>query len=272
MTAPQDERNKGYDQPYADYDSPLKRQLRHEAYGEDIGQHSWVTVAELRSDIERLGLSSSSVLLDLGCGPGGPLAFVLKAIGCSGTGLDVSGSAIDAARCRAVSLGVDKQLTVGQADMNAPLPLPNKAFGAVVSLDVILHARDRLSVFREVARVLMPGGRFLFTDAGVLTGSISNDEAAARSVHGFTQFCPPGYNERMLAAAGLALICTEDRTASLLGNATGRIAAMDAHRAELEQLEGVEYFARQRSYLETVVALSRRGVLARVMYFCEVTA
>ena len=30
MTAPQDERNKGYDQPYADFDSPLKRQLRQE--------------------------------------------------------------------------------------------------------------------------------------------------------------------------------------------------------------------------------------------------
>ena len=264
--------NMGYDQPYVDFDAPLMRQLRQEAYGEDIGQHSWVTVAELRSDIERLGLLPSSVVLDLGCGPGGPLAFVLKAIGCRGTGVDVSSAAIDAARRRAVSLGVDKQLTAGQADMNAPLPLPDKAFGAVVSLDVILHARDRLQVFREVARVLAPGGKFLFTDAGVLTGSISNDEAAARSIHGFTQFCPPGFNERMLAAAGFYLIYSEDRTAGLLGNAAGRIAARDAHRGELEQLEGSEYFSRQRLYLETVVALSQRGVLARIMYLGEVAA
>ena len=269
MTGPPDETNQGYEQPYADFDSPLKRQLREEAYGEDIGQHSWVTVAELRSDIERLGLLPSSVVLDLGCGPGGPLAFMLMAIGCSGTGLDVSSAAIDAAHCRAVSLGVDRQLTVGRADMNAPLPLPDKAFGAVVSLDVILHARDRLQVFREVARVLTLGGKFLFTDAGVLTGSISNDEAAARSVHGFTQFCPTGFNEQMLAEAGFSLIHSEDRTASVLGNATGRIAARDAHRGELEQLEGSEYFARERRYLETVVALSRRGALARFMYFSE---
>lgn len=198
-----------------------------------------MTVAELRSDIERLGLLPSSIVLDLGCGPGGPLAFVLKAIGCSGTGLDVSGAAIDAARRRAKSLGVEKQLTVGQADINAPLPLPDKSFSAVVSMDVILHVRDRLQVFREVARVLTPGGKFLFTDAGVLTGSISNDEAAARSGHGFTQFCPPGFNEQMLAAAGFSLIYTEDRTENLLGNATGRIAARDAHRGELEQLEGI---------------------------------
>ena len=267
MTEPAAETNQGYDQPYADFDSPLKRQLREEAYGEDIGQHSWVTAAELRGDVERLGLLPSSVVLDLGCGPGGPLAFVLKAIGCNGTGVDVSSAAIDAARRRAVSLGLDRQLTVRQADMNAPLPLPDKAFDAVISLDVILHARDRVEVFREVARVLTPGGTFLFTDAGVLTGSISNEEAAARSTHGFTQFCPPGFNERMLAEAGFSLIYTEDRTTNLLGNAAGRIAARDAHRAELEQLEGSEYFSLQRRYLETVVALSRRGALARFMYF-----
>ena len=264
--------NIGYDQPYAEFDSPLMRQLRKEAYGEDIGQHSWVTVAELKSDVDRLGLLPSSVVLDLGCGPGGPLVFLLKAIGCSGTGVDLSRAAVDAAHRRAESLGLDKRLTFGQADINAPLPFPDETFAAVVSLDVILHARDRLQVFREVARVLSPGGKFLFTDAGVLTGSISNDEAAARSVHGFTQFCPPGFNERLLAAAGFSLMCTEDRTVSVLGNATGRIAARDAHRGELEELEGSEYFSRQRRYLETVVDLSQRAVLARIMYFCEVAA
>ena len=102
MTEPAAETNEGYDQPYADFYSPLKRQLREEAYGEDIGQHSWVTAAELRGDVERLGLLPSSVVLDLGCGPGGPLAFVLKAIGCKGTGVDVSSAAIDAARRRAL--------------------------------------------------------------------------------------------------------------------------------------------------------------------------
>ena len=272
MTTPPDKNKKGYDQPYAEFDTPLMRQMRQEAYGEDIGQHSWVTVDELRSDIDRLALSSSSRLLDLGCGPGGPIAFMLKGIGCTGTGVDVSGAALEAARRRAASLGIDGQLTIRQADMNDPLPLPDHAFDVALSLDVVLHARDRLQVFREVSRVLAPGGKFLFTDAGVLTGSISNEEVTARSVHGFTQFCPPGFNERTLAAAGFAVLHTEDRTASLLGNATGRITARDAHRPEIERLEGSEYFGQQRKYLESVVALSRRGVLARIMYLAEVAA
>lgn len=155
------------------------------------------------------------------------------------------------------------------ADLNEPLPLADGGFDVVVSLDAILHARDRRTVFCEVARLPVPGGAFLFTDAGVITGSISNEEVAARSVHGFTQLCPPGLNERLLADAGLELDCQENRTASLLSNAAGRLAARATHSAELEKLEGAEHFARQQQYLGTVVELSRRGALSRIMYLAQ---
>jgi hypothetical protein len=63
------------------------RQLRREAYGKDIGQHSWVTAEELEGDISRLRLSRASRFLDLGCGPGGPLAFIAGQVGCRGSGV-----------------------------------------------------------------------------------------------------------------------------------------------------------------------------------------
>jgi hypothetical protein len=44
---------------------------------------------------------------------------------------------------------------------------------------------------------------------------------------------------------------------------------MQAHRAALEQMTGPEEFERERQYLETVVELSRRGALSRVMYLSE---
>ena len=37
-----------YESFYREFDSPLMRKLRREAYGEDIGQHSWVSADELR--------------------------------------------------------------------------------------------------------------------------------------------------------------------------------------------------------------------------------
>ncbi len=261
----------GYEPSYAHFDSPLMRTLRQEAHGEDIGQHSWVSSDELRSDIRRLDVSAASRLLDLGCGPGGPLVFLIQACGCLGTGIDLSAAAIEAARRRAASAGVETKLTLLQADLDGSLPVPDASFDVAIALDVILHAADRLAVFGEIARVLKPAGRFLFTDAGVLTGPISSDEVAARSAYGSIRLCPPGLNERALRESGFALLATEDRTASLLRNAAGRLSARAGRREELIALEGSGGFERQQQYLRTVVMLSQRGILARHMYLAQRT-
>jgi SAM-dependent methyltransferase len=259
-----------YDRFYRDFDTPFMRQIRREAYGEDLGQHSWVTKAEVCADIERLGLSSSTRLVDLGCGPCGPLTFILDRVRCRGTGLERSPSALRIGQARAESLVVDALLSVREADLDEPLPLESASFDAAISVDVVLHVRDRLALFREVARLLAPGGRFLFTDAGVVTGSFSNQEVRDRSVYGYTQFVPVSLNERMLGAAGFRLIETEDRTASVIRNASGRLTAIEAHREELEERHGVDEVDRQRIYLRTVVELSRRGAVSRIMYLADV--
>src|SRR5262249_36189145 len=159
----------------------------------------------------RLRLSASSRLLDLGCGPCGPLHFVLSEIPCHGTGVDLSQPALAAGHGRAKTVGVESRLTLEAADLDEPLPFPGGAFDAAMSLDVILHLRDREETFREVARLLTPAGRFLFTDAGVVTGAVSDREILRRSAHGDTQFSGPGFNERMLERAGLRLLDREDR-------------------------------------------------------------
>ena len=269
MTAPPESRADGYESFYRDFDSPLMRQLRREAYGEDIGQHSWVSADELRGDIRRLALTPSSKFLDLGCGPCGPLAFVVANVGCRGTGVELSPSALLVGRKRAAALRIETLLSVQEGDLNEPLPFAAASFDAVVSLDVILHLRDRASFFQAVARLLSFDGRFLFTDAGVITGAISNEDVRKRSVHGYTQFVVPGWNERLLASAGLRLIESEDRTTSVLNSARGRLNAMQAHRVELEQLAGVSAVAGQQDYLETLIDLSERRAVSRIMYLVE---
>jgi SAM-dependent methyltransferase len=269
MSDPARPQNPGYDDSYREFDSPLMQQLRREAYGKDIGQHSWVTAEELEEDIPRLKLSRTSHFLDLGCGPGGPLTFVAQRVGCHGSGLDISAEAVAAGRARAAALGIEALVTLRQSDFNQALPYASGSFAAVMSLDVILHLRDRLAVFREVARVLIPGGRFLFTDAGVITGAVSAEEIRLRAVHGYTQFVPVDFNERMLELAGLRLLEHQDRMESLLKNAKGRLAARLAHRAEIEQLEGSFYFEQQQGYLATVVELAQRGAVSRTMYLAE---
>ena len=259
----------GYDAFYATFNTPLAQQIRREVYGKDIGQHSWVDAQDLERDTGRLQLSSASRLLDLGCGPGGLLSFVVGLTGCRGTGLDLSAAAIDCAATRMASLGLTDCATLQVADLDEPLPLDRHSFEAVMSLDVILHLRNRSQAFAEVARVLVPGGRFLFTDAAIVTGPVSDDEIRLRSVHGRTNFVPPGFNERTLEQAGLRVLATIDRTASLQAIAARRQAARLAHRTELERVEGPEAFDRHQRYLDCVCALARRGAMARMMYVAE---
>jgi SAM-dependent methyltransferase len=260
---------RSYDDFYREFNSPMSGRLRQEAYGTDIGQHSWVTVEELEANISWLKLTGASRLLDLGCGPGGPLTFLLSRVGCRGSGTDLSAQAIAAGRARAASLRIEELATFHETDLNEPLPFASGSFDAVMSLDVILHLRDRLSVFREVARVLIPTGRFLFIDAGVITGPISDDEIRLRAVYGYTQFVPAGFNEHMLELTGFRVIDRGDLTANLLKNATGRLSARLGHREEVEQLEGRSYFERHQRYLETVIGLSQRGTVSRLMYLAE---
>ena len=269
MHVPRPLQTGSYEELYEHFGSPLAQQVRLEAYGKDIGQHSWVTAEELEENVPQLRLSGLGRLLDLGCGPCGPLTFVLGAVRCHGTGIDMSAHALAVGRDRAARQDCGGLLSVLRADLDNPLPLLSNTFDAVLALDVVLHVRDRARLVCEAARVLIPGGRFLFTDAGVITGAISAEEISRRAVHGLTQFAPQGFNERTLEAAGFRLIDRQDRTASLLKNAIGRLAARRAHRMELEQLEGAPQFERQQEYLETVIALSDRRALARILYVGE---
>jgi cyclopropane fatty-acyl-phospholipid synthase-like methyltransferase len=258
-----------YDKLYEHFDSPLMRQLRSEAYGEDIGQHSWVTAEELLADIPKLNLAPESRLLDLGCGPAGPLTFIAAQIKCTAVGLDVSANAIDAARARAASLGLSERVTLQQADLNEALPFAAAYFHAVLSIDVILHLRDRASVFRDVFRVLAPGGTFLFTDAAVITGPVSSEEIQRRTQHGYVQFVPPGINEQLLDGAGFQVTERTDLTHTLIKSAAGRLAARASRRAELETLEGHSTFDRQQQYLQTVLTLAQGAALSRIMYVAK---
>jgi SAM-dependent methyltransferase len=255
-----------YDAAFRDFDSPLRRRLRAQAYGEDIGQHSWVTADELRADLPRLELGPGSRLLDLGCGPCGPLTFLLRESGCRGTGVDRSRLALESGRRRAGALGVGDAMTVHEADLDAVLPFDDGSFDAAMALDIVLHVEDRERLFADVARVVAPGGRFLFTDAAVLAGPITREEKDARSAYGRSRFAEPGDNERALEAAGWTLVETEDRTGSVVRNASGRLEAALAHRAELEEMDGPDEFERRARYLVTVIELARRGALLRLMY------
>lgn len=97
-------------------------------------------------------------VLDLGCA-GGFMAEAMAEKGAKVTGIDPAEQAIDAARAHAAQMGHDIRYDVGVGES---LPYADASFDYVVCVDVLEHVQDLDQVLREVARVLRPGGLFLF--------------------------------------------------------------------------------------------------------------
>jgi ubiquinone/menaquinone biosynthesis C-methylase UbiE len=256
-----------YNRTFEDFNHPLMRRFRELAYGEDIGQHSWTSAAEIRDFCASMRPKGS--IIDFGCGAGGPLTCIVQSTEGSGTGCDISEPALEAARGRAKQMGLSDRVSFFRADCDAPISLASNQFDTAISIDVLLHLRDRCEFLRQVNRVLKPGGTFIFTDAGIETGVMTDAERKRRTLFGHTEFVRQGVNERSIATAGLMIEGVVDSTSVLITNASGRLRARQVLSKELSSLEGAETFRKQLSYLETVVDLAQRGVLSRFTYTCS---
>jgi SAM-dependent methyltransferase len=98
--------------------------------------------------------------LELGCGTGFFL-LNLKLAGVLETGhvTDLSHGMVEVACRNAAALGFDVEGRVADAES---IPYPDASFDLVVGHAVLHHIPDVERAFREVMRVLKPGGRFVF--------------------------------------------------------------------------------------------------------------
>lgn len=128
---------------------------------EPIVDASRRTVQQMASLLE--GLGETSRVLDIGSGFGGAARYLAKTFGCRVVALNLSETENDRNRKMNQEQGLDHLIEVVDASFEE-LPYPKDSFDVVWSQDAILHSGDRSKVLEEVARVLKPGGRFVFTD------------------------------------------------------------------------------------------------------------
>src|SRR5215831_7457473 len=189
-----------YDANYGNFQTGLYAEIRREAFGEDIGQNSWLTSDEQDKFLEWLDLTPRKILLDVACGAGGPALRITAATGCSVVGVDTHDQAIATACSLASQGGLSERAEFRATDATGPLPFSDASFDAITCIDAINHLPDRPRVIADWARVLKPGGRLLFTDPIIITGPLTAAEIAVRSSIGFFLFVPLGYDEQVIAS------------------------------------------------------------------------
>lgn len=99
-------------------------------------------------------IGSGTSVLEIGSGPG-HIANMLSNVGASVRGIDFSANMVEVARRRYPEIAFE------QADAEQ-LPFDQSSFDVVVANFVVHHLARPETVFKEVHRVLRPGGKFVF--------------------------------------------------------------------------------------------------------------
>lgn len=94
-----------YSAQYDQFAAGVHESVRRAAFGEDIGQNSWLTVDELERFGRMLELGPSSRLLDVACGSGGPALHLAQRTGCEIVGVELYNEAVESGNRLAAEAG-----------------------------------------------------------------------------------------------------------------------------------------------------------------------
>ena len=157
-----------------------------------------------------LGIEPEVEILDAGSGLGGPSRYLAQTYGCRVSGVDLAPSYVAIARLLADRAGLSRVLQYEVGDLLA-LPFDDARFDAAYSQHVVMNIADRDRAYREIRRVLKPGGVFAFYDVLAADGkpeplyptpwaetaetSVLLDEAETKAALGRSGLTPSVWND-----------------------------------------------------------------------------
>ena len=113
------------------------------------------------------GLDASKRVLDIGSGIGGTSRCLAKEFGCRVTGIDLTDEYCRAAAMLSAKIGLAHLVDFHQGDAT-DLPFDDQTFDVVWTEHVAMNIPDKTRLYKEMHRVLKPGGTLAIYD--VLAG------------------------------------------------------------------------------------------------------
>jgi SAM-dependent methyltransferase len=117
------------------------------------------------------GLEPSALVLDLGCGIGGPARYLASTFGCQVTGVDLSPGFVDAAAYLTARCGLSDRVAFQTGDALHP-PFDDAEFDAVFLQHVAMNIEDRAALYAQAHRILRKGGRLAVYDLVLRDGDL----------------------------------------------------------------------------------------------------
>ncbi len=148
----------------------------------------------------RLSVSGENHLLDVGSGIGGPARYLARRFGCRVTGIDLTAEFCEVARHLTKLLGLQDRVRFEQGDATA-MPFAAASFDGAYSMNVSMNIADKAALYREIHRVLKPGGWLVLSELAKGTGA------------------PLDYPTPWAASAGTSFLSTPEETRSGLEKA-----------------------------------------------------
>ncbi len=243
-------------------DSPANRELRKDLWppGDDLGQHSFWRVKDFDFLVARLGMSPETRVLDVGSGTGGPAVHMAARSGCRMTGVEVNDVGVGVARRLAAGAGLEDRVAFIEADA-MHMPLQDASFDIAISMNVMNVFEDKVGLFREVRRVLRPGGTWAFL-SGTFDFAPGDEEIRERLARGYAipQYTDTlaGYKAK-LREAGFVIDEVIEYISEFRDTMQRWLEAWTRHRDAIAREQGEEQTDYHIIYFTTYLAMIDAG-------------
>lgn len=160
---------------------------------------------------KRAGFKRGLRVLDVGCGLGGSARYLADEFDCQVMGLDLTDEYVQVARALAKLVGLESRVEFEQGSALA-LPFEERSFDIVWTEHAQMNIDDKDTFYRQMFRVLKPGGQFVFHDIFLGEGGAPAYPAPWAQDASISFLWPVERVEQSLANAGFKILEWVDKT------------------------------------------------------------